>query len=70
MNDLQAKDIFEWVEIAVAVEESMGVLETERCDEANDGLPDGPPVGAQGVIVPCSGLRERDVTGLEDLETA
>jgi hypothetical protein len=51
MNDLQSEDVLEGVEIAIAVEQRMRVLETERRDEAIDGLPDGPPASAQAAIV-------------------
>jgi len=69
MNDLQSEDVLERVEIAVAVEQGMRVLETERRYEAIDGLPDGPPGGAQCAIVSRRRLRQRDAAGVEDLET-
>ncbi len=70
MNDLQSEDVLEGVEIAIAVEQRMRVLETERRDEAIDCLPDGPPASAQAAIVSRSRLRESDAAGVEDLETA
>ena len=70
MNDLQSEDVLEGVEIAIAVEQRMRVLETERCDDAIDGLPDGPPAGTQAAIVSRSRLRQSDAAGVEDLETA
>lgn len=70
MNDLQSKDVLERVEIAIAVEQRMRVLETERRNEAIDALADRSPARTQGAIVPRSGLRESDATGVEDFETA
>lgn len=40
MHDLQSKDVLEGVEVAIAVEQRMRVLEAERGDEAIDSLPD------------------------------
>lgn len=70
MNDLQIEDLLERVEIAIAVEQRMRVLETERRDEAVDRLPHRPSASAQTAIVSRSRLRERDAASLEDLKTA
>ena len=70
MNDPQSKGVLEGVEIAIAVEQRMRMLDTERRDEAIDGFPDGPPAGPQAAIVPRGGLREGDAAGVEDFETA
>jgi len=68
MHDLQSEDVLERVEIAIAVEQHMRVLETERRDEAVDGLADRSPARTQGAIVSRSGFRERDATGVKDLK--
>ena len=60
MNDLQSENVLKGVEVAIAVEQRMRVLETERRDEAIDGLPDGPPPSAQAAIVSSGRLRESD----------
>lgn len=70
MHDLQSEDVLEWVEVAIAVEQRVRMLEAERRDEAVDGLAERSPVRTQGAIVPRSGLRESDATGIEDFETA
>jgi len=40
-NDPQSELLFEWVEVAISVQQHVIVLETERRDQAIDGLSDG-----------------------------
>lgn len=69
MHDLQSEDVLEGVEITVAVEQCMRVLETERRDEAVDCLAARSPAGTQAAIVSRSRRRESDASGVEDFET-
>jgi len=50
MHDLQPEDVLEGVEVAIAVEQRVRVLETERRDQAVDGLADRSPAGTQAAI--------------------
>lgn len=70
MNDLQVENVLESVEIAIAMQQGVRVLEAERRDEAIDRLPDRPPVSAQRPIVSRGRLRESHAAGVEDLEAA
>ena len=70
MHDLQPEDVLERVEVAIAVEQRVRVLEAERRDEAVDGLADGAPAGTQAAMISRSRLRESDATGVEDFEAA
>ena len=70
MNDLQSENLLEGVEIAIAMEQRMRVLETKCRNEAIDCFPDRPPTSTQAAIVSRCRLREFDAAGVEDLETA
>ncbi len=58
MHDLQPENILERVEVAIAVQQSVRVLETERRDEAVDGLADRSPAGTQAAKVSRGRLRD------------
>jgi hypothetical protein len=51
MNDAQSQDLFERVEVAVAVEQGVAVDDAEGGDEAVDGLTDSEPACSQMAIV-------------------
>ena len=70
MNDLQSEGLLEGVEIAIAVEQRMRVLETERRNEAIDGLSNSPASGTQFAVVSSGRLRKLNAAGVEDLEAA
>ncbi len=70
MHDLQIEELLEGIEVAVAVEQCVVVLDAERGDEAVDGLPIGLASRAESSVVARRGGRESDPAGLEELEPA
>ncbi len=70
MHHAQAEQLLERIEVAVTVQQRMTATETERRDQAVDGLANGPPPGTQSAVVPRRSHRELNATRLEDLETS
>ncbi len=54
MDDFQAKLTLEVVEIGIAVQETMSLLDAERCYQAIYRAADGDTECAESAIVPCS----------------
>ena len=68
MNDLQAEDVLERIEVTIAVKQGMLVDEAERGDEAVDGLPHRLPARAKCAVVARRGRSQLDAPSVEHLE--
>jgi hypothetical protein len=68
MHDRELKELFEGIEISIAVKQLMPFTNAERRDETVDRLPYGATSAAQHTIVSGSVPREIDATRLEYLQ--
>ncbi len=68
-HNLQLLELLEGIEVAVAVEQGVVVLDAERGNEAVDGLSNGPAPRPQMPVVLRRTCGEIDAAGHEDLES-
>ena len=69
VNHFEVQQLFEGVEVAVAVEQGVRLAQAERRDETVDCLAHRPAALAEAPMVICSRGREFDPASIENLET-
>lgn len=68
MNDFQPKHVFEWIKVAIVMEQRVSFHETKRRDETIDSPPDGSSCRAKSAIVRRRFYREFDSSGFVNFE--
>ena len=68
MDDGEAEELLEGIEVPVAVNQGVLLAKAERRDETVDGLAHRAPAAPQSSIVACRLSGQRDTSRLEDLQ--